>query len=81
MVVALRGLGGPLEKADAGQVWVEGDTSTSEQAPGEVAWPAWRGETVLQTTRSQAPTDTQALRCGGGMTGGPSLRSRGVSNI
>lgn len=41
MVVALRGLSGPLEKADAGQVWVDGDAPTSEQAPGEAAWPAW----------------------------------------
>lgn len=81
MVVALRGFGGPSEKADAGQVWVEADDPTSEQAPGEAAWPAWRGETVLQTTRSQAPTDTQALGCGGGMTVGPSLRSGGVPDF
>ena len=45
-MVALRGFGGPSEKADAGQVWVEADDPTSEQAPGEAAWPAWRGQTV-----------------------------------
>ena len=69
MVVALRGLGGPSEKADTGQVWVEGDAPT-----GKAAWPAWRGETVLQTTGSQAPTDMQALGCGRGMTVGPVVK-------